>query len=79
MSGKTLSKIQSEALMLPEEERAQLAYALVKSLDQPLDTDAGDAWDKEIVRRLAEVETGTATLIDREEFRRRLQARLGRK
>jgi putative addiction module component (TIGR02574 family) len=79
MSGKTLNKLTSEALMLPEDERAELAYALVKSLDQPLDADAGDAWEKEILRRVAEIDAGTAKLIDRDEFRRRLQARLGRK
>jgi putative addiction module component (TIGR02574 family) len=77
METETLSKLRSEVLMLSEAERAELAHALVKSLDAPTDTDATEAWDKEILRRLAEIDAGTAKLIDRDEFRRRMQARLG--
>lgn len=77
MVTETLCKLRSEALTLPEAERAELAHELVKSLDAPADTDVADAWDREILRRLAEIDTGTAKLIDREEFRRRMQARLG--
>ena len=78
MSTETLSKLRSDALSLPEAERAELAHALVKSLDEPADNDARDAWDEEIMRRLAEVDAGTATLLDRAEFQRRMQARIGR-
>lgn len=77
MATETLRKLCSEALTLPEAERAELAHELVKSLDAPADADAADAWDKEILRRLAEIDSGTAKLIDRDEFRRRMQARLG--
>ena len=63
--------------MLSEAERAELAYVLVKSLDAPTDADATEAWDKEILRRLAEIDAGTAKLINRDEFRRRMQARIG--
>jgi putative addiction module component (TIGR02574 family) len=78
MSTETLSKLRSDALSLPEAERAELAHALVKSLDAPADGDAQDAWDLEIVRRLGEIDAGTAKLIDRTEFQRRMQARIGR-
>ena len=77
METETLNKLRSEALMLSETERAELAHALVKSLDAPTDADASEAWDKEILRRIAEIDAGTAKLIDRDEFRRRMQARLG--
>ena len=77
METETLSKLRSEVLMLSEAERAELAHALVKSLDAPTDADATEAWDKEILHRLAEIDAGTAKLIDRDEFRRRMQARLG--
>lgn len=77
MSADTLRKLRSEALTLPETERAELAHALVESLDAPADTDVADEWDKEISRRLVEIEVGTAKLIDRDEFKRRLQARIG--
>ncbi|MCC6609528.1 MAG: addiction module protein [Burkholderiales bacterium] len=50
---------------------------MVKSLDLPADADAADAWDSEIARRLAEIDAGMADLIDRDELRRRMQARLG--
>lgn len=77
MGTETLSKLRSEALMLPEAERAELAHALVKSLDAPAEENVTEAWDKEILRRLAEIDAGTAKLVDREEFRRRMQERLG--
>jgi putative addiction module component (TIGR02574 family) len=77
MGTEALSKLRSEALSLPEAERAELARDLVRSLDAPADSGVGDAWDREIVRRLAEVDAGTAKLIDRDEFRRRMQTRIG--
>ena len=77
MGSTTLEKLRSEVLELSEAERAELAHELVKSLDRPIDHDAADAWDKEIVRRLAEVDAGAAKLIDRDELRQRMRARLG--
>ena len=76
MTTSTLNRLRSEALGLPDQERAELAQDLIASLDAPADTDAADAWDKEIVRRLAEIDAGTAKLIDRAELRRRIQQRL---
>ena len=35
-----------------------------------------EQWDREIMRRLAEVDSGAAECIDRDEFRRRVQARV---
>ena len=77
MSNPTLEKVRTEALSLSESERAELAHNLVASLDGPAESDAEKAWDAEIVRRLAEIDSGTASLIDREEFRRRMRARMG--
>ena len=77
MGSITLEKLRSEVLGLPESERAELAHELVKSLDLPVEPDAADAWDREILRRLTEIDAGTARLIDREELRRRMRARLG--
>ena len=39
--------------------------------------DVAEQWDMEIMRRLAEVDSGAAKCIDRDEFRRRIQARVG--
>jgi hypothetical protein len=44
------------------------------SFDGAPDWDVETTWDLEILRRLAEVEAGTANLIDRKEFRRRIRA-----
>jgi putative addiction module component (TIGR02574 family) len=78
MSGTALEKVRSEALNLPEAERAELAYNLVVSLDGPPDSDGEKAWDAEIMRRLSEIDSGTAKLVDRKEFRRRMRARMNR-
>ena len=76
MAGTTLEKVRSEALRLTQAERAELAHSLVGSLDGPADADTESAWDAEILRRLGEIDAGTAELIDREELRRRMRARM---
>ena len=78
MGSPTLEKVRSEALNLPESERAELAHNLMASLDGPADSNVAMAWDTEILRRLAEIDSGTANLIDREEFGRRMRARMNR-
>lgn len=78
MGSSALEKIRAEALNLSESERAELAHNLVTSLDGPADSDVEKAWDAEILRRLAEIDSGTANLIDREEFRHRMRARMSR-
>ena len=79
MANSTLDKLRAEALGLPESDRAELAQDLVASLDGPADADVEKAWDAEILRRLAEIDAGTAQLIDREEFSRRMRARMKRR
>ena len=79
MDTNTLDKLRSEALTLSERERADLAYELVKSLDEPADSDVATEWDKEIEKRLRAIDAGTAKLIDRSELRRRFENRLGRR
>lgn len=78
MAKPSLEKVRVEALNLPEPDRAELAQQLVASLDGPPDSDVDKAWDAEILRRLAEIDAGTARLIDREEFSRRMRARINR-
>jgi len=74
-----MDKVRSEALSLPEAERAELAHSLVASLDGPADADAERAWEAEILRRLSDIDSGTAPLIDRTEFSRRLRERIKRR
>lgn len=78
MGDSDLKRLRDEALRLSNTERAELAHDLVKSLDEPSDPDAAEAWDREITRRLDAIDAGTAELVDREELRQRLQARLKR-
>ena len=77
MSSNTLEKLRSQVLNLPELERADLAHELIKSLDAPADEGIEAAWDQEIVRRIAQIDAGQAKLLDREEFRKKLQDRIG--
>ena len=78
MAKSTLEKVSVEALHLPEADRAELAQELVASLDGPREADAQKAWDAEIVRRLNEIDAGTARLVDREEFSRLMRERMRR-
>lgn len=77
MATDTLEQLRSQVLQLPEQERAELAHALVQSLDSPIDDAVEEAWDNEIAKRIAEIDRGQAKLLSREEFRRKIQARIG--
>ena len=79
MEIETLSQLRSKAFMLPEAERSELALALITSLNAPADANADEEWDKEILRRLAEIDAGTARRIDRDEFQRQMRDRIGDK
>lgn len=74
---KALSELKEEAKQLPANERAELALYLIESLDGPPDEGVEEAWDREIARRIAEIERGEATLIPAEEVFTRLRRRLG--
>jgi len=47
-----------KALALPDKERADLAGSLIDSLDDTVDENAEAAWQKEVVRRLEDVQYG---------------------
>lgn len=76
MGAKSLENLRKELMALPESERAKLAHDLIQSLDEPRDTEVEEAWDREILRRIREVDAGDARLLDRAEFRQRLRANL---
>jgi putative addiction module component (TIGR02574 family) len=56
------NRVLQEALALSADERAELAAALIASLDGPADPDAEAAWAAEIERRGAEIDAGTPTI-----------------
>lgn len=62
-----VEELSARAKTLPPEDRARLAEEMLASLDQDHDTADEAAWDREIERRVAEVEAGTAKLIPAED------------
>jgi putative addiction module component (TIGR02574 family) len=56
-----------QALELSEGERAEIAYRLLRSLDDAKEEGVEEAWEEEIARRVEEVKNGTASGIYAEE------------
>jgi putative addiction module component (TIGR02574 family) len=50
-------KLRDEVLRLPDEDRAELAYCLIRSLEDD-DTDVQTAWEVELERRWQEMDSG---------------------
>jgi putative addiction module component (TIGR02574 family) len=65
-----------KALSLSEEERAEIAGVLIESLKPAPDADVEAAWRREVARRVAELDAGTATTVPWEQVRDRLFSRL---
>ena len=59
---KTANDILVDALRLEPDARADLVAELLASLDGPADPGAEAAWDAEIERRIAAIESGTIRL-----------------
>jgi putative addiction module component (TIGR02574 family) len=62
-----VDELSARAKALSAEERARLAEELLESLQGEADADAEAAWDREIERRVAEIESGAVRLIPAEE------------
>ena len=54
-------QLKEELARLSEQDRAELAYFLLRSLDGPEDTDYEAAWDAELARRDEEIMSGKVT------------------
>lgn len=70
------SELMQKALSLSEEERADLACSLIDSLDAIVDEGAETAWEQEIARRIAELDSGRAKTVSWEEVRGRISSKL---
>ncbi|MEX2138093.1 MAG: addiction module protein [Pirellulales bacterium] len=68
----TARRLLTNALQLPEADRAELAASLIDSLDDPADNDADSAWDEEIQQRLSQIHRGEVSLLSFDEARERL-------
>ena len=62
-----VEELSARAKTLPVEDRARLVEELLDSLQGESDTEAESAWDREIERRVAEIESGAVKLISAEE------------
>ena len=65
-----------EALTLSDEERAELAASLIDSLDTNVDAGAESAWNREITRRIEDLDSGKANTVPWEEVQRHISAKL---
>ena len=72
----TTEQVESEALKLKPEARAELAQKLLKSLEDLSDEEIQGLWVKEAVRRDAELDAGSATMRDAEDVFRDARSRL---
>lgn len=70
-------KLFRDALRLEQQDRADLAKLLIDSLGRSSERDVEAAWMREIDRRAAELDAGTAETIPWETVRARLRASLG--
>lgn len=66
-----------EALTLPEADRADIAGALLNSLEPGEEADIEAAWRQEVAARVAALDAGEVETIPWNEVRDRLVARLG--
>jgi putative addiction module component (TIGR02574 family) len=66
-----VSDLLKRALSLPVEERAALANTLLDSLEQ-VDESVQEAWDREVARRIKDLEAGRAVTVPWDELRRKL-------
>jgi putative addiction module component (TIGR02574 family) len=55
---KTARRLKAELAKLSSKERAEIAHYLIRTLDEGADADADEAWEAEIKRRVAEIESG---------------------
>jgi len=69
------AEILKDALALPTEARTALAGFLLDSLDPEVDEGAQAAWDTEVNRRIAELDSGTVKAIPWADVRLRLAGR----
>lgn len=78
MSNNMLAELKEKAAQLSEPERADLALALIESLDGPAEDPAlvEEAWRVEIERRVGEIERGEVKPIPGDEVFAEVRRRL---
>jgi len=71
-----VSRLLEQALSLSIEEQEALADSLISSLDGKVDEGVQAAWQAEIDRRIAELDSGKAQTVSWEDVRKRNLAKL---
>lgn len=69
----SVDDIIDQALRQPEKERARIAEILISSLEKPANKDIELAWQKEVTKRLHEIDSGAVECIPWEEVRDKLR------
>jgi len=70
-----MDEITQLALTLPVDQRAQVANALLASLDDPADSaEVHEAWTAEITSRVDDITSGRVQTLSRDEVRAQLAA-----
>jgi len=72
------AEILRDALALPTDTRAALVDSLLDSLDSTVDPDAAELWEREILTRAKELDSGSVKTVPWVELRSRLIAKLGK-
>ncbi len=52
-------QLRDQLSLLPREQRAELAHFLIDTLDDEIDANYDPAWEAELLRREAEIRSGT--------------------
>ncbi len=68
--GSDATKLLEAALKLPPEARAAMAGSLLDSLDSAVDADAEAEWDREIARRLKDLDAAPTRVVSWSDARR---------
>ena len=68
------AELLKKALALPASERADLVGSLLESLDDMRDPSVAAAWDEEVDRRIADIDSGAVKPVSLEEARRHLSS-----
>jgi putative addiction module component (TIGR02574 family) len=71
-----ISEVLKQAMALPSEARAALAGALLDSLDEAVEASVEAEWDREIARRIEELDSGKVKPIPWAEARQQIAAAL---
>ena len=71
-----LEILEEKALQLPEDQRITLAHKILQSAEPPQDSDIGQWWEAELVRRIDLLDAGQTERHSASEVFRQLDERL---